>query len=454
MPASTRLARAIVIGLASVPTVALAGTFDYTLYGGLEHSNNIALSSDRPLSETVLSPGATFQFYQLGSTFQANVGGTLQYNKYLENRFDSQTQTQVSGQANWTVMPDRLDFSVEDYAGIQPVDQLSSDSPDNQQQTNVIVLGPTLRMRFGDAARGQFELRYINSYASKVDEFDSSRGMAAFRLYRDLSPTDVISGNVEFQRVDFDKQPSSANYDRKEAYVRYTSKLARFDADVLVGGTRISFDGGRNTDAPLVRMQIGWLPTLRNALTVSGVYQYADAAQDIITTPGVYGPSLGADRVEAIDPFANTGGLGRGLTGAGIGVGDAVIGAEIYKERRLEATWNWRGERLNITVAPYSDRLRYLEDNTFDRTSRGVSIGVGYKLTPTMTLAGFGTGEHMDYQQLNRTDKTIRLGLDLSQQVNRHWTWHVGVARNHRNSNAADQSYSENQIFVGLVFRR
>jgi hypothetical protein len=454
MPASTRLARAIVIGLASAPTVALAGTFDYTLYAGLQHSNNIALSSDRPVSENILTPGATFQFTQLGSTFQANVAGTLQYNRYLKNSFDPQTQTQVSGQANWSIAPDRLDFSIEDYAGVQPVDQLSSDSPDNQQQTNVIVLGPTLRMRFGDAARGQFELRYINSYASKVDEFDSSRGMAAFRVYRDLSPTDQFSGNIEFQRVDFDNQPDDANYDRKEAYLRYNSRLARFDADVVVGGTRLSFNGGRNASAPLVRMQIGWLPTLRNALTLSGVYQYADAAQDIITTPGVYGPGLGADRVEAIDPFASTGGLARGLTGSGVDIGSAVIGAQIYKERRLEATWNWRGERLNITVAPYFNKLRYLEDQTFDRTSRGVSVGIGYRLTPTLLLSGFGTGEHIDYQSFDRRDKTIRLGLDLSQQVNRHWTWHVAVARNHRNSNAADQSYSESEFFVGVVYRR
>ncbi len=107
MPASTRLARAIVIGLASAPTMALAGTFDYTLYAGLEHSNNIALSSDQPISENVFTPGATFQYTQSGSTFQANVAGTLEYRKYLENDFDSKTQTQLAAQANWTAIPER-----------------------------------------------------------------------------------------------------------------------------------------------------------------------------------------------------------------------------------------------------------------------------------------------------------------------------------------------------------
>jgi hypothetical protein len=454
MPASTRLARAIVIGLASAPTMALAGTFDYTLYAGLEHSNNIALSSNQPLSENVFTPGTTFQFTQLGSTFQANVAGTVEYRKYLENHFDSQTQTQLAGQANWTVLPERLDFSVEDYAGVQPVDQLAANSPNNQQQTNVIVVGPTLRMRFGDAARGQFELRYIDSYASKVNEFDSSRGLAAFRVFRDLNPTDAISANVEFQRVDFNNQPSSANYDRKEAYLRYTSRLAHFDADILIGGTRLDFDQGRAATSPLARIQIGWQPTTQNSLSVAGTYQYADAAQDIITTPGLLANNVSiADRAEAIDPFANTGGLGRGAA-TGIGTGSAVIGSDVYKEKRFEASWVWQQPRLSVTVSPSYSQLRYLNDKTFDQTAKGVSVGVGYRLKPTLTLTGFGTYERTKYDSFDRKDNTVRLGVDLGQQWNRHWSWHASVARERRTSDAIGQSYHETEFFVGVVYRR
>lgn len=452
MPASSRLARAIVLALVSAPGVVLAGTLDYTLYAGLEHSNNIALSSDRPVSGNVLTPGGTFQFTQMGSTFQANVAGTFEYRKYLGNDFDSQAQTQLAGQGNWTIAPDRLDFSVEDYAGVQPVDQLSSNSPDNQQQTNVLVLGPTLRMRFGDAARGQFELRYINSYASKVDDFDSSRGLAAFRVYRDISPTDQLSGNVEFQRVDFTNQPSEANYDRKEAFVRYTSTLARFDVDVLAGGTRLEFDDGSSKSAPLARLSLGWRPTARNTVSVTGAYQYADAAQDLIATPGVYDATV-ADRVEAFDPFAATGGLGRG-NGTGVGVGSAVIGSQVYKEKRLEATWNWRSERIVLTVSPSFNKLRYIGDPTFDQTDKGVSIGVGYRLRPTLTLTGFATGSRLTYDSLERKDTTVRMGLDLGQQVNRHWSWHVSASRERRSSDAVGQDYRETRFFVGVVYRR
>jgi hypothetical protein len=288
-----------------------------------------------------------------------------------------------------------------------------------------------------------------------VDEFDSNRGMAAFRLFRDLTPTDTISGNVEYQDVNFKNQPSDANYKREEAYLRYTSQLAHFDADVMLGGTRLNFDQGRDHSSPLLRVQIGWQPTLRNSLTVAGAYQYADAATDMMTTPSVYG--LGAadnsSRAEALDPFANTGGLGRGSL-SGIGVGSAVIGSQVYKEKRFEATWNWKSERLNITVSPAWNKLRYIDDSTFDQTGKGISVGVGYRVTPTLTLSGFGTADRLTYDTINRTDNTVRLGLDLGQQWNRHWSWHASVARERRTSDAVGQSYRETEFFVGVVYRR
>ncbi|HEY4092551.1 MAG TPA: outer membrane beta-barrel protein [Luteibacter sp.] len=456
MPAVKRLTHAVLLGLVcAVPAVGQAATFNYTLYAGLEHSNNIALSSDNPISENVFTPGATFQFNQMGSTFQANVAGTVEYRKYLQNHFDSQTQTQIVGQGNWTVMPDRLDFSIEDYAGVQPVDQLSSDSPDNQQQTNVLALGPTLHMRFGDSTRAQVELRYISSYASKVDEFDSNRGLAAFRLFRDLTPTDTISGNLEYQDVNFDNQPSSANYKREEAFLRYTSQLAHFDADVMLGGTRLNFNDSKDRSSPLLRLQIGWQPTLRNSLALAGTYQYADAATDIMTPPSVYGlgASENASRTEALDPFANTGGLGRGSL-SGIGIGSAVISSDVYKEKRFEATWSWKSERLSITVSPAWNKLRYIDNDTFNQTGKGLSAGVGYRINPTLTLTGFGTYDQTKYSSLSRTDKTVRLGLDLGQQWNRHWSWHAAVARERRTSDAVGQDYRETEFFIGVVYRR
>ena len=111
--------------------------------------------------------------------------GTVEYLDYSNKNFDSQLLGTLSAQANWSVIPQRLDFSIEDDAGVQPVDTLASNSPNNEQQTNVLSLGPILHFQFNGSTRGQAELKYLNSYASKVDDFDSSRGLGAFRVIRD-----------------------------------------------------------------------------------------------------------------------------------------------------------------------------------------------------------------------------------------------------------------------------
>ncbi len=432
MPASTTLARAVTLALVALPWAATAGKLDYTLYTGIEHSNNISLSTDNPISENVLIPGLNFTYSQQGSTIQANVAGTLEYHDYLNGHFDNQVQTLLAGQANWTVLPERLDFSVEDYAGVQPVDSLASDSPDNQQQTNVLALGPTFHFRFGDAMRGQVELRYINSYASKIDDFNSSRGVAALRVFRDLSPTDQLSFNVETQRVDFQEDVDNSNYDRNEAYVRYTSQLAKFDADVLVGGSQLNFDHAPSDSSPLARITLGWHPTVRSSFSLEGAYQYADAAQDMMLSPGQ----------TITDP------------GGGIGAGNTVINSQVYLEKSVGAVYAYANERWTLTISPLVRKLHYLNDPTFDQSGRGGSISVGYRLRPTLTLTAFADGERLTYDTLDRRDKTIRFGVDLSRQWTSHWSWHASVSRQRRDSNAAQQSYRETLVFFSVEYKR
>ncbi|HEY4146818.1 outer membrane beta-barrel protein [Pinirhizobacter sp.] len=441
MLARRAVASAVVVALAAGPAAVRAGTFDYSLYGGIEHSNNIALSTDNPQSANVFIPGANFTYLQQGSTFQANVAGTLEYRHYASGGFDDQTQTQLAGTGNWTVLPDRLDFTVTDYAGIQPVDSLASDAPDNEQQTNVVTVGPTLKLRFGEATSGQVELRYINSYASKIDDFNSSRGVLAGRLFRDLSPTDQLSLNAETQRVTFSSDTAGSNYSRDEGFLRYTSKLAHFDADVMLGYSKLDFDRGGSDSKPLVRVALGWEPTTRSTFGISGAYQFADAAQDLSTpvSPAVISTTF--------EP-------GQTSLGGGTVTGNVVVDSQVYLERLLQGSYSYSGTRLSLTVTPMYRKLQYINDSTFDQTGRGGSFVISYRLRPAATLSFFATGEKLNYDTLSRTDKTWRYGLDFQHTLTPHWSWRTSLTHEKRDSNAASQSYRETEIFFGVVYRR
>src|SRR6185437_4148968 len=204
-------------------------------------------------------------FTQQGSTIQANVAGTLEYRDYLGGAFSNQKVALLSGQANWTVLPQRLDFTVQDFAGVQPLSTLSSDGPDNQQQTNVLVLGPTLYFRLGNTVHGQGELRYINSDASKTKEFNSSRGEAALRLYKELNATDQLSFN---DVTGTSGQPPgngliNPDYDRNQLFGRYVRQLSRFNLDAALGWSQIDFNAAPSVSSSLLRLTLGWQATQR-----------------------------------------------------------------------------------------------------------------------------------------------------------------------------------------------
>ena len=436
MPASIKLACTATLSLAAASGVASAGQLDYTLYTGIEHSNNITLSTTDPISQNILIPGLNFQYTQQGSTLQANVAGDLEYRDFLGNTFNNQTQVQLAGQANWTVSPQRLDFTVQDFAGIQPIDSLVSNAPNNQQQTNVFTLGPTLHFRLGDTLRGQAELTYINSYAQKTDEFNSQRGQAALRVFKDLDATDLLSANLTSQRIAFSNSDGGPDYTRNELYGEYVSKLVQFDLDAVLGWTQIDFDGaGTHTaSSPLARVTLDWRFTERSTFTVAAARQYSDAAQSMMVLPGTS---------QIVVP-----------TAGGISTGDTTINSQVYLERSVELGYAYRADRFTVSVAPSYTKLSYLNGPTFNQSGYGGNLSIDYRLRPTLTLSAFAIQENTKYQTLARRDNTISYGLNLTEQWTPHWSWRASLSRQRRNSNSLDQSYRENEIYVGVVYKR
>ncbi len=447
MPAFSKLARATMLALVAVPGISFAGTFGYALFGSFEHSDNIALTTSNPTSTNIITPGVNFAYQELGSSVQANVIGTLEYLDYTNSQYDSQTRTTLTAQANWSIMPQRLDFTIEDDAGIQPVDTLASNSPNNLQQTNVLALGPVFRFHFNEATRGEAEVKYFNSYASKVDDFDSSRGLGAFRVIRDVSPTTQVSLNAESQRVDFRNNNAGSDYTRNSLYGHYVHTLRNFDVDALLGWTYIDFSSEPSASKPMARVTLGWRPSIDNSFSVTGVYEYSDAAQDMLLQPGQ----------QIVDSMTNVPSNPLDLINdptRGINTGSMVIDSQVYLDRSVEATYSYHVDRMSLTIAPLYRKLSYLNDPTFDQTERGGAFSLDYKLRPTLFLTAFLNADHIEYHTIDRTDKDYRFGAALSHQFTQQWSWRASYTRQIRNSNVANQSYHENEFMLAVVYRR
>jgi hypothetical protein len=433
---STRrsLARALAaLSSAFAPLAAQAIQIDYRVEMGIEHNDNVNLSDTDPSAATILEPTLGFGIRQEGSTIQAAAEGIVQYRDYVSGDFGSEFRTQLAAHANWTAIPERLNITIEDYNTVQPIDVLAANSPNNQQQTNVFAIGPTLSFRLGPTVRGQAELRYINSQASETDDFNSQRISAALRAIKDLSASNTLSANLTSEHIDFDNSDVGPNYDRTSLFGRYTRKWAKFDMTLDLGYSWLTYSKGDVDDrsSPLFRGDLAWRVTDQSSFKLDFSRQYSDAASSMV---------LGADIGNTIPTSITT--------------GDATVTSDAYLEQRIGFGYAYQGVRATFNVAPYYRKLEYAGIGQLDQTGRGGTAAFTWRLQPTLTFGVNANGEKLSYQGIDRSDTTWSLDFSLNKQWTRHWSWRVQYTRYQRDSTAPGQDSDQNIIYFGVAYTR
>lgn len=414
--------------------------FDYAAGVGYEHTDNIGRTSGNQISQDILQPTLGFTLDQQGSTIQAQAVGLLQYQDYLQGAFANEYRGQLAGIMNWTVSPQLLNLQVQDYSSVQPIDARAPNAPGNIQQVNVFVAGPTLLLGAGGPTHAAVDLRYVNTVASKTKYFDSQRGIAAFRLIRDLNPTDRLSGNVEFTHADFPQlnDPASPDrYDDYNVYARYESTLARLLLDVAVGGSRIAFPNGfASHTSPLVRVAATWTLAPRNTLSLNLVDQLADSTNNLTQMPDLREFALSRPKLE---------------------VGQTFIVPTVFREHGAAFAYNHEGERVIWRIGPSYDRLRQL-NGTFDvsRNTYGVQANVEYRLSPRSSLTFDASNYRTEYVLDGSSSRDQVYALGFNHALTSHWTWTASLEHDQRQDSRTlvGNNYHENMLFFTATYRR
>lgn len=431
MPKRTAIVAAL--GLATAASFANAEpVLDYTVGATLEHSDNINYSENDPISQNVLTPRLSFIVNQKGSALDASAAGTLEYRDYLGGAFGNEFRILASGLANWHISPGRFDWVFEDNISRQPIDVLRSDAPNNQQQTNVFSTGPTLRAKFTDVLRGQFDLRYTNSYADTSKDFNSNRLGALGSLLYQLDPSNTLSGSATASRVRYIESISEPfDYDREDVYVGYQRITRTLTLEASAGYSWLDLRQGDTQSGSLLRGTARWTPTKQTNVGVTVARQYSDAAQDLVFTP---------------NQISNIG-IGSGISGA-------VIAPQVYVEKRASLDVNHAEDSYRVSFAPFWRKLDYVADPTANQNARGYFADLAYYLRPTFWLDVFAGQERRKYTAIARTDDDLVYGASLNLQRTQHWLWSLQVRHQRRDSNAVDSSYDENSILLSVTYRR
>jgi len=425
-----------------------AAPVEYTLGIGVEHNDNLNLSEDDPVGDTIIEPTLAFAANQGGSTFQGAANGIVQYRDFTEGHFSNDWLGQLNGRLNWSAIPERLDFGIEDYLGVQPINNLQPDTPANQQETNVFAIGPTLNFRLGPTVRGHAELRYINSYAEETAEFNTNRVSAALRAIKDLGTSSTLAANLVDERVGFRDSDLNPDYSRYSAYGRYTRQWAKLDLTADLGYSWLRYSnnalGIGNRDAPLARGNLNWHVSERSTITLDVAHQLSDAASNLLI-----GSAIGAETGNPIP--------------AQIATGSATTTSAAFLENRVDFGYAYHGTRGSFAIAPYYRKLDYgafgdigaIGNGTaLNQSARGANLTASWLLRPLLSAGIAATGENLRYDQLERTDKTWSLQAFITRQFTRHWRWRVDFTHYERDSTAAGQSADQNIVFFGFTYTR
>ncbi len=418
------------------PSDARAVRFDYQIEAGLAHSDNIGLSESDRVEDTAASLRLSLDASQSGSRVVLQARGSVQYLGYLDDTFDDELRGEFAGRLNWTLLPERIEWRFEDYLGRQPIDVRGGFSPDNQEQVNVFVTGPSLVGRFGPRTRGRLDLRYGNTYAEENRDFNSDRFSATATVLRDFGPTARVAASVEAARVDFDRGPpgTDADYDRLDVYLSHQRELRDIDLRADLGVSSVDFadrPGGRRGE-PLLRGSVDWRLSSRGQLSVDVGYQFSDAAQDLV------------GRAQAL-----SGPLVEDLSGARL---QAV--PDVFRDRRVNLGYRRTGDRLTWLVRTFYQRIDYDDDVIGDQSNRGGGVRADYRLRERLTLSLGIDADRRRFEIGSRRDNDLRGFAALSQTLARHWSWRVEYQYRERDSDALGADYRENVVAVALSYRR
>jgi hypothetical protein len=447
IPARAWLPAALALGLAEP---AAATVFTYELDAGLRHEDNVTLSENDPESDTILFGSFRFVVKHETPRLEIRGRGNLRYFNYLGDTFPDELRGELSAQLDWTIVPNRVHWVVEDYASRQEVDVLGRPDPSNQQQVNVFLTGPTFLFRFGRANIGQLDLRYMDSFAEQTDSFNGQRVIGRASILRELNPRTTAGLHLEATHARL-RESASDDYKRWDAYVSFERRVPALHLKADLGYSRIEPEQAlTSVSSPLFRGRMDWNPRGRHHFNATLDYQLADAAQRLIQRSSDFANETYTSVVtsgELLDQYD------------ALGSGDIAVGSDAYRERRVDLGYRYEGDRATVRVHPYVQRTRYLDElsagaSDLDRNSRGEAVELEYKLRPRLNLAVRAFDQRLDYRNIDRNDTVRGVSVALLDRSARNWRWRIEATHVRRDSNVPDQSYRDNTIGFAIIRQR
>ena len=195
---------------------------------GLGETDNVFLSSNNKVNQTIAIADADFAVNQESRLFDVRAVGAFTDLNYLEGAYGNELLGRFDGQAQYALIPERLTWVLRDDFSQATIDAFTPVTPNNRQNINYVATGPNLYFRLGGTGFLNASARYADAYY-QTSPFDSTRGLVTLGSGLQLSARSSVSLNGGAERVLFKNTEINNDFDRYSVFGRYEAHGARTD---------------------------------------------------------------------------------------------------------------------------------------------------------------------------------------------------------------------------------
>lgn len=436
MPTRARVSAGhLTVGIVSCLALAAgaaAETFDYGIDAGIAETSNVSLLPGNTVSQTMAVADVDFDYKQQTRLLDASLKGNFSYIDYLQNAYDRQLLGRFDGSGRFALIPERLTWVVQDSFGQAVLDPFTPTTPNNLENVNYFSTGPDLALRLGSTGFFNASARYARTtYATSP--FNSNRLQASIAAGLQLSARSTVSLNADNERVLFTNTFYNTDFNRTNAFVRYTQQGARTEFTADVGATRIK-QGNDTNDGALIRL---------------------DATRKLSSAAKLVG-SAGRTFTDASTSF-NT--LQSGAIGV-VGAAPAAVTSDTYTSDYASLAWNYKRSRTTIDLSARFEKDNYALDPTLDVKRGGGELRLDRQVTRIFNAELLGRYFRTDYADtfLTQIQASPRFDDELIASVltlryGRGLEIKLRLEHDARVTSGFSNSYKDNRAFLTVGYR-
>ena len=346
-----------------------AHVFNYGVDAGVTETDNVTLVQDHKVSQTIALVDADFNIKQATRLFEADAKGDFSYLDYLQSAYGAQLLGRFDGSLRAALIPEKLTWFVQDDFGQSALDPFQPVTPDNLENVNYFSTGPDLTLNLGRTGFFDLSARYAR-VQYQTSPLNSNRAQGSIAVGEQLSASSSVSLNADSERVLFADTVLNQDFDRTNAFARYSLKGARMDLSLDLGATRLD-NSGDTTTGGLARVTVARKLSPNATVNLTAGHVLTDAGSAFSSLQG-------------------------GAIGT-VGTAPAPQTAATYTDNYVSAGWDYVRGRTSLGLSGRYERDSYGGNEALDNNRGGGEFRLARRMTRAFEAELVGRLYKTDY---------------------------------------------------------